>query len=75
MELGYKLEKVFEVWHYDEWAKYDGKDLDTGLFTKYINSFLKLKVQASGKSFVLHFFHLEAHSTGFCKLAFLGADR
>ncbi len=55
MELGYKLEKVFEVWHYNEWAKYDGKDLDTGLFTRYINSFLKLKVQASGKSFVLHF--------------------
>ncbi len=49
LELGYHLEKVFEVWHYDRWAQYDGEDLDTGLFTRYINSFLKLKAQASGK--------------------------
>ncbi len=49
LELGYRLEKVFEVWHYDRWAKFDGKDPNTGLFTRYINSFLKLKAQASGK--------------------------
>ena len=40
--------EVAEVYHYENWAKFDGKDPETGLFTKYINAFLKLKQQASG---------------------------
>ena len=39
---------IAEVYHYDEWAVYDGKDDTTGLFTKYINAFLKIKQEASG---------------------------
>ena len=38
---------VVEVYQYDNWAQFDGKDPETGLFTKYINAFLKLKQQAS----------------------------
>ena len=39
---------MFQIWHYDQWAKYDGEDPETGLFTEYINTFLKIKQQASG---------------------------
>ncbi len=72
LELGYRLEKVFEVWHYDRWAQYDGKDPDTGLFTRYINSFLKLKAQASGKllNFPSNLLPCHAHF----RMAFMGAD-
>ena len=39
-----------EVYHYpdEQWSQYTDKDENTGLFTKYINAFLKLKQQASG---------------------------
>ena len=36
------------MYHFTETAVYDGSDPETGLFTKYINAFLKLKQQASG---------------------------
>ena len=37
-----------QVYHYDQWEQYDGSDPKTGLFTGYINSFLKIKQEASG---------------------------
>ena len=37
-----------EVWHYEQRDKHDGVDQDTGLFTRYIDCFLKLKIEASG---------------------------
>ena len=39
-----------EVYQYEEWEKYDSESKDemTGLFTRYVNSFLKLKQEASG---------------------------
>uniref|UniRef100_A0A183CAP2 DNA-directed DNA polymerase n=1 Tax=Globodera pallida TaxID=36090 RepID=A0A183CAP2_GLOPA len=40
LELGYQVTDVFEVWHYDEW--------DDTLFRSYVNTFVGLKVQASG---------------------------
>ena len=40
--------EVFEVYHFDTFSQYDGHDPDTGLFTGFINSFLKLKTEASG---------------------------
>ena len=40
VELGYQIEKIFEVWHYPESREY--------LFRDYIDTFLKLKVEASG---------------------------
>jgi hypothetical protein len=39
---------ISEVWHYERWAQFDGEDPDTGLFTDYINTFLKIKQEASG---------------------------
>ncbi len=45
---GYRVVKVAEVYHYDNFAKYMPPDEKTGLFTQYVNNFLKLKQQASG---------------------------
>uniref|UniRef100_A0A914VZL6 DNA-directed DNA polymerase n=1 Tax=Plectus sambesii TaxID=2011161 RepID=A0A914VZL6_9BILA len=48
LKLGYEVLKIVEVWHFEEWSTYNGKDDSTGLFTKYVNRFLKIKVEASG---------------------------
>uniref|UniRef100_A0A183C758 DNA-directed DNA polymerase n=1 Tax=Globodera pallida TaxID=36090 RepID=A0A183C758_GLOPA len=40
LELGYQVTDVFEVWDYAEW--------DDTLFRSYVNTFVGLKVQASG---------------------------
>lgn len=40
--------KVHEVWHYDNIEKYDPDTKTGGLFTEYINTFLKMKQQADG---------------------------
>ena len=45
IDLGYQLLHVWEVWHFDEWMEYDGKDPASGLFTEYINKFLQLKLR------------------------------
>ena len=64
LDLGYEVLKISEVcplqmwwqtyiwisqvYHYNDWAEYDGSDESTGLFTRYINGFLKIKQEASG---------------------------
>ena len=48
LELGYQLLQISEVWHYTNWATFDGKDPKSGLFNEYIDNFLQLKQQASG---------------------------
>ena len=48
MEKGYRLLKVYEVYHWDESAQYDPVTKSGGLFTSYINLFLKIKQEASG---------------------------
>ena len=48
MEVGYKVVRVHEVWHFDEVMQYDPQTKTGGLFTSYINAFLKLKQEASG---------------------------
>ena len=48
LELGYKIVKIFEVWHYEEMAMYDPTTKTGGLFVEYINTFLRLKQQADG---------------------------
>jgi len=40
LELGFELCKIHEVWHYEQ--------SEVGLFAEYINTFLKLKTEASG---------------------------
>jgi hypothetical protein len=42
LEKGYVIDKVYEVWHWDE------DSITSDLFTSYINSFLKLKLMGSG---------------------------
>ena len=40
--------EVIEVYHYTEWEQYDGSNPETGMFTRYINKWLKMKQEASG---------------------------
>ena len=48
LNVGYKIVKIFEVLH---WKKYDlyamVYDEQGGIFTSYINTFLKIKQEAS----------------------------
>lgn len=39
---------IYEVYHFTSFSQYDGHNPNTGLFTGFINSFLKLKTEASG---------------------------
>ena len=48
INMGYQIVKIHEVLHWSESEMYDVKNKTGGLFTKYINTFLKLKQQASG---------------------------
>ncbi|KAL3113647.1 hypothetical protein niasHT_010676 [Heterodera trifolii] len=43
--LGYRVLQVHEVWHYDQWAS---PESGNGLFNDYVNTFLRLKAEASG---------------------------
>ena len=48
-ENGYQLLNVKVVWHFENKAQYDKeKKTGAGLFTEYINTFLKVKQEASG---------------------------
>ena len=44
---GYEF-KVYEVYHWDKTTKYDTVSKKGGLFTSYVNTFLKIKTEASG---------------------------
>jgi hypothetical protein len=48
VELGYKIIKIFEVWHWPQREQYDPLSKEGGLFTEYINMFLKGKQESSG---------------------------
>jgi len=49
LELGYEIDEYFEIWHYPETSQYNKATGEQGLFSEYINLFLKLKQEASGK--------------------------
>ena len=42
------LLKVYQVWQYDTVTKYDPSTGDGRLFAQYINTFMKIKIEASG---------------------------
>lgn len=44
---GYKLLNIYEVWHFDNISQYDPVSKTGGLFTGYVNTFLKVKQEAS----------------------------
>ena len=46
--LGYKVLHIYEIWHYKETTMHDSATKTGGLFTDYMEQFLKLKQQASG---------------------------
>ena len=48
VERGYVVQKIFEVYHWDNTSQHDPSSQDTGLFTKFINTFLKIKQECSG---------------------------
>ncbi|MCG8622527.1 MAG: DNA polymerase [Proteobacteria bacterium] len=48
INMGYEVVQIHEVLHWSETEMYDSQKKEGGLFTRYINSFLKLKQQASG---------------------------
>ncbi len=50
VEKGYKVLRIYEIWHFDKISKYDPVSKAGGLFTEYVNTFLKLKQEASGWS-------------------------
>jgi len=45
---GYRVLKIYEVWHFENISQYDPTTQTGGLFTEYVNTFLKVKQQASG---------------------------
>lgn len=45
---GYKVLKIFEVWNYEKTTKFDKVQKKGGLFTDYVDLFLKGKQEASG---------------------------
>jgi len=50
IEKGYRVINTYEVWHYEHFAEYNNENsaLPAGLFTTYINEFLKIKQEADG---------------------------
>ena len=48
VSLGYKVVEISEVWHWEESEVYDPETKTGGIFTDYINLFLKGKQEASG---------------------------
>ena len=48
VDVGYKVVKVFEVWHWSNTEQYNTTTQSGGLFTSYVNTMLKIKQEASG---------------------------
>ena len=46
VDLGYVVTKIYEVYHWKKWEKFNGKD--GGLFSQYIQTFMQVKQEASG---------------------------
>ena len=48
VSMGYILLRIYEVWHWENCTQYDPISKKGGLFTEYIDTFLKIKQEASG---------------------------
>ena len=48
LNMGYIMAEVYEVLHWPDSSVHDKSIPDSGLFTQYVNTFLKLKQEASG---------------------------
>ena len=47
VQIGYTMLKVYEVWQYDTITNYGPSTGDGGLFAQYMNTFMKIKIEAS----------------------------
>lgn len=45
---GYQILKIYEVYHFEQSSQYEPTLGEGGLFAKYVNTFLKIKQEASG---------------------------
>ena len=48
LQNGYTVDKVFSVWHWSQSEQYDPILRKGGLFTEYVDAFLKVKQENSG---------------------------
>lgn len=48
VQKGYRVIKVYEVWNFPDSMQYDRETHSGGLFTDYVQMFLKIKQEASG---------------------------
>jgi hypothetical protein len=48
VKMGYHIDKIYEIWHFEQVSQYDPQTKQGGLFTEYVNTFLKLKQEVSG---------------------------
>ena len=48
VQHGYQVKKIFLVWHWDNVEQYIPNTKIGGLFTEYVNTFLKIKKENSG---------------------------
>ena len=47
-DRGYRLLDVYEIWHFPKTSQYDRDSGEKGLFGGYVDTFLKIKQEASG---------------------------
>ena len=48
LSKGCKLIQIYEIWHFTSISQYDQNTKSGGIFTEYVNTFLKIKQEASG---------------------------
>jgi hypothetical protein len=48
LKMGYQIVKIHQVLHWSDSQKYNPETKTGGLFTEYVNTFLKMKQEASG---------------------------
>ena len=46
--IGYVIVEIYKAWHYDETTVYDHATSEGGIFSQYMNTFIKIKMEASG---------------------------
>ena len=48
LKQGYRIVRIYEIWHWDNVEQYNPQNKSGGLFTSYVNTFLKIKQESSG---------------------------
>jgi hypothetical protein len=48
LKLGYKIVKIYEIWHFPKTEKYNKIDKSGGVITDNVHTFLRIKQESSG---------------------------